>query len=131
RQRNAKMVVVDPRFTRTAANADMFLQIRAGTDIAFLGGVIKYALDNNRINKEYLVHFTNAPFVVKQGFKLPEDGLYSGFDAASQSYDRSTWNYEEGGNLTGRTSAADITDLRNGERRPAAEAQGHQAQGPT
>src|SRR5438045_8061734 len=54
RHRNAKMIVVDPRFTRTAATADMFLQIRAGTDIAFLGGVIKYALDNNRINKEYL-----------------------------------------------------------------------------
>src|SRR3954466_2414915 len=106
-ERNAKLIVVDPRFTRTAANADLFLQIRAGTDIAFLGGVIKYALDNNRINKEYLVNFTNAPFVIKQGFKLPEDGLYSGFDAASQSYDKSTWNYEEGGNMTGKV-AADI-----------------------
>src|SRR3954471_8310604 len=107
RQRNAKMIVVDPRFTRTAATADMFLQIRAGTDIAFLGGFIKYALDNNRINKEYVVNFTNAPFVIKQGFKLPEDGLYSGFDAATQVYDKSTWNYEEGGTLTGRPVAAD------------------------
>src|SRR5262245_55446287 len=105
RHRNAKMIVVDPRFTRTAATADMFLQIRAGTDIAFLGGVIKYALDNNRINKEYLVNFTNATFIIKQGFKLPEDGLYSGFDAATQNYDKSTWNYEEGGNLTGRDQA--------------------------
>src|SRR5260370_13053074 len=108
RQRNAKMIVVDPRFTRTAATADMFLQIRAGADIAFLGGVIKYALDNNRINKEYLVNFTNAPFIIKQGFKLPDDGLYSGFDAATQVYDKSTWNYEEGGNVTARTAAADI-----------------------
>src|SRR5437899_1754755 len=114
RNRNAKMIVVDPRFTRTAANADLFLQIRAGTDIAFLGGVIKYALENNRINKEYLVNFTNAPFVVKQGFKLPEDGLYSGFDAATKVYDKSTWNYEEGGNMTGRIAAADI-----GVREPA------------
>jgi formate dehydrogenase major subunit len=103
RTRNAKMIVVDPRFTRTAAVADLFLQIRAGADIAFLGGVIHYALENQRINKEYLVNFTNAAFVVKQGFKLPEDGLYSGFDPATQVYDKSTWNYEEGGNLTGKT----------------------------
>ena len=85
RQRNAKMIVVDPRFTRTAATADMFLQIRAGADIAFLGGVIKYALENGRYHKEYLIHFTNAPFLVKKGFKLPEDGLFSGYDPATQS----------------------------------------------
>ncbi len=107
RNRNAKMIVVDPRFTRTAAVADMFLQIRAGADIAFLGGMIKYALDNQRINKEYLVYFTNAAFVIKKGFQLPEDGLYSGFDAAKQTYDKSTWNYEEGSNLTGKAVPAD------------------------
>ena len=81
-QRNAKMIVVDPRFTRTAATADLFLQIRAGTDIAFLGGLINYAIENNRIAHDYLVNYTNAAFIVKEGFKLPEDGLYSGFDAA-------------------------------------------------
>ena len=107
RQRNAKMIVVDPRFTRTAAVADMFLQIRAGADIAFLGGVIHYALENQRVAKEYLVNFTNAAFVVKEGFKLPDDGLYSGFDPATQVYDKSTWNYEEGGNLTGKAPKAD------------------------
>jgi formate dehydrogenase major subunit len=94
RNRNAKMIVVDPRFTRTAATADMFLHIRAGADIAFLGGVIRYAIENGRIAKEYLANFTNAAFLVQEGFKLPEDGLYSGFDEASNSYDRSTWNYE-------------------------------------
>src|SRR5258708_15678942 len=94
RQRNAKMIVVDPRFTRTASTADLFLQIRAGTDIAFLGGLLHYALENQRIAKEYLVNYTNAAFVIKEGFKLPEDGLYSGFDPAKQTYDRSTWNYE-------------------------------------
>ena len=103
-KRNAKMIVVDPRFTRTASTADLFLQIRAGTDIAFLGGVINYAIQNNRIAKDYLVNYTNAAFVVKEGFKLPEDGLFSGFDAAGQTYDKSTWNYEAGGNL-GPTSA--------------------------
>ncbi len=97
RNRNARMIVVDPRFTRTAATADLFLQIRAGADIAFLGGVIRYAIENNRVAHDYLVNFTNAAFIVKEGFKLPEDGLYSGFDAASQTYDKSTWNYEAAG----------------------------------
>src|SRR6202140_5144465 len=100
RERNAKMIVVDPRFTRTAATGDLFCQIRAGSDIAFLGGVIRYAIENNRIAKEYLTNFTNAAFIVKEGFKLPEDGLYSGFDPAAQTYDKSTWNYE-GGDGTG------------------------------
>src|SRR5580698_7268998 len=85
RTRNAKMIVVDQRFTRTAATSDLFCQIRAGADIAFLGGVIRYAIENNRIAKEYLVNYTNAAFIVKEGFKLPEDGLYSGFDAGSQT----------------------------------------------
>ena len=102
-KRNAKMLVVDPRFTRTAATADLFLQIRAGTDIAFLGGLVNYAIANNRIAHEYLVNFTNAAFVVKDGFKLPEDGLFSGFDGDS-NYDKETWNYEAGGNV-GPTSA--------------------------
>ncbi len=106
RHRNAKMIVVDPRFTRTAANADLFLQIRAGTDIAFLGGFINYAIQNNRIAKDYVANYTNAAFIVKEGFKLPEDGLYSGFDPATQIYDKATWNYEEGGNVAGKTGSA-------------------------
>src|SRR5260370_6070072 len=98
--RNAKMIVVDPRFTRTAATADLFLQIRAGADIAFLGGMIRYAIENNRLAKDYLVNYTNAAFIVKDGFKLPElDGLFSGFNPATQAYDKSTWNYEAGGNV--------------------------------
>ena len=96
-QRNAKMIVVDPRFTRTAANADLFLQIRAGSDIAFLGGMIHHALEKNRIAHDYLVNYTNASFVIREGFKLPEDGLYSGFDPGTQLYDKSSWNYEAGG----------------------------------
>ena len=106
RVRNAKMIVVDPRFTRTAATADLFLQIRAGADIAFLGGLINYAIANNRLAKDYLLHYTNASFLVKDGFKLPEDGLYSGFNPETQVYDKSTWNYEEGGNVTGQAAAA-------------------------
>ena len=106
RNRNAKLISVDPRFTRTSATADLFLQIRAGTDIAFLGGVIRYAIENNRIAKEYLVNYTNAAFIVKEGFTLPKDGLYSGFNSATESYDSSTWNYEQGGDLGGKTDTA-------------------------
>jgi formate dehydrogenase major subunit len=105
--RNAKMIVVDPRFTRTAAAADLFLQIRAGTDIAFLGGLINYAIEHGRIARDYLVHFTNAAFIVREGFKLAEDGLYSGFDPSRHEYDRSSWNYEAAGSADdGRASSA-------------------------
>ncbi len=100
--RNAKTIVVDPRLTRTAATADMYVQIRAGSDIAFLGGVINYAIQNNRIAHDYLVNYTNAAFIIKDGFKLPDDGLYSGFDPEKQVYDKATWNYEEGGDLAGK-----------------------------
>ena len=103
RNRNAKMIVVDPRFTRTASVADLFCQIRAGADIAFLGGVIRYAIENNRIAKDYLLNYTNAAFIVKDGFKLPEaDGVFSGFDAKSQTYEKSSWNYA-GGDASGFT----------------------------
>src|ERR1700693_5490903 len=97
--RNAKTIVVDPPQTRTAANAEMYVQIRAGADIAFLGGVIRYAIENNRIAKDYLVNYTNAAFIIQKAFKLPAelDGVFSGFDAQNQSYDRSSWNYSGAG----------------------------------
>src|SRR5258708_39512032 len=73
RNRNAKMIVADPRFTRTAATADLFVQIRAGSDIAFLGGLIKYAIENQRIAPDYLIHYTHAAFGIQDGCNLPED----------------------------------------------------------
>jgi formate dehydrogenase major subunit len=105
RTRNAKIISVDPRFTRTSAVADLFCQIRAGTDIAFLGGVVRYAIENNRIAKDYLINYTNAAFIVKGDFKLPADtdGVFSGFDAKTQTYDKSTWNYA---GTTGGNAAA-------------------------
>jgi len=106
KNRNAKLIVVDPRFTRTAAVSDLFLQIRSGADIAFLGGFIRYAIENNRIAKDYLVNYTNAAYILHDGFKLPEDdGVFSGFDAKTQSYDRSTWNYA-GGDASGKLVGA-------------------------
>jgi formate dehydrogenase major subunit len=106
RNRNAKIVSVDPRFTRTSATADLFVQIRAGSDIAFLGGLIRYAIENNRIAKDYLINYTNAAFIVKEGFKLPDDGLFSGFDSAAGTYDKTTWNYQDGGDFSGKTDTA-------------------------
>jgi formate dehydrogenase major subunit len=98
RNRNAKIISVDPRFTRTSSVADLFCQIRAGSDIAFLGGVINYAIENNRIAHEYLINYTNAAFIIESDFKLPADtdGVFSGFDAQSRSYNRTTWNYSGG-----------------------------------
>src|ERR1700693_1948608 len=93
RQRNAKMIVVDPRFTRTAAVSDMHLQIRAGADIAFLGGVIRYVLENQRVAKDYLINYTNAAFLVHEDFKVADDGVFSGFNAPNQTYENATWNY--------------------------------------
>ena len=106
RNRNAKIICVDPRFTRTATQADLFLQIRAGSDIAFLGGLINYALQHDRVAKEYLVNYTNAALVIKEGFKLPDDGLFSGWDEEKKIYNKDSWNYEAGGNLTGKPAVA-------------------------
>ena len=91
--RGAKLVVVDPRFTRTAAVADLYSPIRAGTDIAYLLGIIRYAIENKRYHEEYVKIFTNAPYIIgeKYGF---DDGLFSGFDEAKTEYDKSAWGYE-------------------------------------
>ena len=131
--RNAKTIVVDPRLTRTAATADLYLQIRAGSDIAFLGALIKYAIDNNRIAHDYLVNYTNASFIIKDGFKLPEDGLFSGFDPEKGIYDKSTWNYEEGGDLTGKPVIPTPPAQNAGpklEHGDIGQSQGHDGRGP-
>ena len=93
--RGAKLIVVDPRFTRTASVADFYAPIRPGTDIAFLLGVINYCISNNKVQWEYVKAFTNAPYIVKEGFGFQE-GLFTGYDEAKRDYDRSTWNYEMG-----------------------------------
>ena len=90
----AKLIVVDPRFTRSAAVADVYAPIRPGTDIAFLSGVMRYLLGNNKIHQEYVKAYTNASYIVKEGFAF-NDGLFTGFDANRKAYaDRSTWDYE-------------------------------------
>ena len=88
----AKLVVVDPRFTRSAAMSDYYAPIRAGSDIAFLAGVINYLLSGNKIQAEYVRAYTNAPFIVGPDYKF-EDGLFSGYDPEKRSYDPKSWGY--------------------------------------
>jgi formate dehydrogenase major subunit len=89
----ARLVVVDPRFTRTAAVADVYAPIRAGSDIAFLGGVVNWLLQNDKIQHEYVRAYTNAPFLVREDYAFA-DGLFSGYDEGKRSYDKTTWGYE-------------------------------------
>ena len=93
--RGAKLVVIDPRFTRTASVADFYCPIRQGTDIAFLSGVIKYLLDNDTLQHEYVKNYTTAAYLVKDGFEF-KDGLFSGYDEQKRDYDKSTWDYQIG-----------------------------------
>ncbi|MDP9437155.1 MAG: molybdopterin-dependent oxidoreductase [Actinomycetota bacterium] len=91
----AKLIHVDPRFTRTSALCDIYAPIRAGTDIAFLGGLINYVLQNERYFKDYVVHYTNAATLVAEEFEdAGADGLFSGWDEEKQQYDPSSWRYE-------------------------------------
>jgi formate dehydrogenase major subunit len=92
-EKGAKLISVDPRFTNTSAKANIYARLRSGTDIAFLGGMIKYILDNDLIQKEYVVEYTNASFLIDEKFGF-EDGLFSGYDSKGRKYDRSTWKYQ-------------------------------------
>ena len=94
-QRKAKLVVVDPRFTRSAAVADLYAPIRVGTDIAFLGGVINYLFTNDKLHHDYVKQNTDAAFLTKEGFSY-ENGFFSGYDEAKRSYDKASWGYEMG-----------------------------------
>ncbi len=93
--RGAKLIVVDPRFTRSASVADYYAPIRQGTDIAFLLGVINYCIQNDKVQWDYVRAFTNAAYIVKEGFTY-KDGLFTGYDAEKREYDRATWDYEIG-----------------------------------
>jgi len=96
RERGATVVHVDPRFTRTSAMATKHIGIRAGSDIAFLGGVVRYILDNELYFEEYVKRYTNAPTIITDEFADTEelDGLFSGWDPEKGEYDITTWRYE-------------------------------------
>jgi len=94
--RGAVLIHVDPRFTRTSAVADVFVKIRAGTDIAFLGGIIRYILEHERYFKEYVAHYTNAATLIADEYCEKDDsGLFAGFNPATGAYDLTpgAWEY--------------------------------------
>ena len=88
--RGATVIHVDPRFTRTSAVSDVHVPLRVGSDIAFLGGLINYALQHEKYFKDYVVAYTNAPMLLREDFVDTEDlgGLFSGFDPETRSYDQ-------------------------------------------
>jgi formate dehydrogenase major subunit len=94
--RGATIIHVDPRFTRTSALADIHVPLRAGSDIAFLGGLIHYVLEHDAWFRDYVLAYTNAPMILREEFRDTEDldGLFSGFNAESRHYDPSSWQYE-------------------------------------
>jgi len=96
REKGAKVIHVDPRFNRTSAMADYWLPLRAGTDIVFLGGIIHYILENDRAFRDYIVPFTNAATIIREGIKDTEDlgGIFSGWDPEKKQYNPETWIYE-------------------------------------
>src|SRR5665647_469414 len=94
KDRGAKIIHVDPRYTRTSARCDYHVPLRSGTDIAFLGGMIKYIIDNNLIQDEYVKYYTNASQIISPNFDF-QDGLFSGFDAEKRSYNKKTSTTEK------------------------------------
>jgi len=91
----AKLIVVDPRFNRSASVADYYAPIRTGTDIVFLGAAISNLLETDRIHHEYVRNYTDMSFVVREDFAF-DGGIYSGYDAERRRYDKATWEYERG-----------------------------------
>jgi formate dehydrogenase major subunit len=125
--RGATVIHVDPRYTRTSALADMHVPLRAGTDIAFLGGIVNHILSHGLDFRDYVLAYTNASTIIDEGFRDTEDldGLFSGFDPGTRTYDTSTWQYEGMGATpaAGRPTAADA--------RQQASSHEHGSHGPT
>ncbi len=112
KQRGATVIHVDPRFTRTSAHADVYVPIRAGADIAFVGGIINYVLQHDRYFRDYVLAYTNASAVLSEDFADTEDldGVFSGLDRELRMYDMETWRYQRS---EVRAAAGDRTPLRD------------------
>src|SRR4051812_34637563 len=106
KENGATIIHVDPRFTRTSAVADIYAPLRTGSDIAFLGGLIRYVIENNKHFQEYVVNYTNAATIINEGYQDAEDldGVFSGLmqysgdpiNAFLGTYDNKTWQYRGG-----------------------------------
>src|SRR5215472_910506 len=99
KERGARIIHVDPRFSRTSAVSDIWAPIRAGSDIVFLGGLVNYVLENGKEFREYVVNYTNASVIIGRDFQDTEDldGLFSGWDSERRIYDSRTWAYDNCG----------------------------------
>src|SRR4051812_47104140 len=106
RERGASVIHVDPRFNRTSAMADIWVPLRAGTDLAFLGGLIHYVLEHGKEFREYVLHYTNAATIIREDFRDTEDlgGVFSGWSEEEHKYITDSWLYE------GRTSGGGGTE---------------------
>jgi len=123
KEKGTAVIHVDPRYSRTSAVADIWLPLRAGSDIIFLGGLIRYAIENNLVFREYLVHYTNAPVLISEQFRDTEEleGIFSGWKGEQNSYDPKTWWYagaeKRGGQAPGKENpASPIPDLNSYEK---------------
>ncbi len=94
KEKGAVVMHVDPKFSRTSARSDFHVPIRSGTDIAFLGGMVKYILENKKYFEEYMMEYTNAAFIVGEKYSFT-DGLFSGFDPKARKYDKAAWAFEK------------------------------------
>lgn len=93
KENGATIISIDPRFTRSSAKADIWMPMRSGADVAVMGGFINYAIQNNRVNWDYVRYYTNAPFLLSPDYKF-EDGLFSGWDPQKKTYDQRTWAFQ-------------------------------------
>jgi formate dehydrogenase major subunit len=119
RESGAKVIHVDPRFSRTSAMADIWAPLRAGSDILFLGALIHYVLENKKDFREYVIHYTNASIILPEEFKDTEDlgGVFSGWDANNRRYDASTWLYGacvEGGRVAPQSAGSHSGHCKDG-----------------
>ena len=94
KEKGAKIIHIDPRYTRTSARCDYHVPLRSGTDIAFLGGMINYIIANEKWFKDYVLNYTNASFIVGKDYTF-NDGLFSGYDPAKRKYSKDTWTFEK------------------------------------
>jgi formate dehydrogenase major subunit len=116
RERGAKIIHVDPRFNRTSAMADMWLPLRAGSDVIFLGAMVNYVLTHNKDFREYVVRYTNAPTILRDDFRDTEDldGFFSGWDPKEKRYDPETWFYRSAAPKKRAAKASGYADMGGG-----------------
>jgi formate dehydrogenase major subunit len=95
KQNGTKVISVDPRYTHTSTTADIYAPLRAGTDIAFLGGMIKHILDEDLIHRDYVINYTNASYLIDDTYNFnPVSGMFSGFNEEQHNYNKESWQYQ-------------------------------------